>query len=194
MLHPAAHRNGPMLICVFLFYQTFLHLNISGELILSGGFQSWPTVAMVLGYSGLWSRKANKLEKETGFKTYSQDTVPETRFWKLNLEFLFTVWQLLNASEKKNTSKKKRWCDNKCIYKKRGMEEKIRPILALFEIVHSHVMALSHTELKPPSFLRAFKRVELFADWIPVLLGTIPKLVGINECLFWYYWAFELRV
>lgn len=38
MLHAVAHRNGPMLICAFLFYQTFLHLNISGELILSGGF------------------------------------------------------------------------------------------------------------------------------------------------------------
>lgn len=62
------------------------------------------------------------------------------------------------------------------------MQEKIGPVLILFEIVHSHLMTLSHTELKSPSFLWAFKR-ELFADQIPVLLGTIPKLVTINKCL-----------
>lgn len=36
--------------------------------------------------------------------------------------------------------------------------------------------------MKPPASLRAFERLELFADDIPVLPGTIPKLVGVNEC------------
>lgn len=63
-------------------------------------------------------------------------------------------------------------------------EEEIRPILTLFEIVRFHLMVLSHTERKAPASLRAFERAEHFADSTPVLLGTIPKLVGVNECLF----------
>lgn len=54
-------------------------------------------------------------------------------------------------------------------------EEKIGPILALFEIVHFHLMVLSHTELKPPISLRTFERAELFADYIPVLLGIFQN-------------------
>lgn len=58
------------------------------------------------------------------------------------------------------------------------------PILARFEIVHSLLMTLSYTEVRPPSFLRPFEKVELFADQIRVLLGTVPKLVVTDECLF----------
>lgn len=54
------------------------------------------------------------------------------------------------------------------------------PILARFGIVHSHLMTLSHTEVKPPSFLRLFKKVKLFADQIPGFLGTFPKLLATN--------------
>lgn len=53
-------------------------------------------------------------------------------------------------------------------------------ILARFEIVNSLLMTLSHTEVKPPSFLRPFKKVKLFADQIPVFLGTLPKLLAAN--------------
>lgn len=59
-------------------------------------------------------------------------------------------------------------------------EKKIRPVLILFESVHFHLMVLSHTELKPPASLRESERAELFADSIPVLLGTIPKQLGVN--------------
>lgn len=39
--------------------------------------------------------------------------------------------------------------------------------------------------MKPPSFLRPFEKGELFAGRIPVLLGTVPKAVATDECLFY---------